>query len=401
MNRADGDELLGCLLSAGAIPAPPAEAGLNIVMTCVVTKEAEQKTRKAINRLLLENKQAPVLVVGCAVAVNEQLYQSADERVYLAKQAEPAKGIALQLLGLGQEAVPVSGRTPAVKPADRQRYNLKIQDGCDSECSFCVVRIARGKSRSRALDDVVSEASLAEAAGWREIVLTGINLGSYRIGEDSGPGLPTLLWALLANTRHSRFRLSSIEPMDVSDHLVDLIAGSKGRICAHLHMPLQSGSDRVLQMMNRPYTSGQFASRVAYARERLPQLALSSDLIVGFPGETEADFLSTYELCREMSFMRMHVFRFSPRDKTTAATMPNQLDEATKSRRSAKLRKLADELTGLDLQKRVGTSELVLVERAGLGRSESYHLVRLPDDLEVGSLSSVRFSGYTDKLLEC
>jgi threonylcarbamoyladenosine tRNA methylthiotransferase MtaB len=210
-----------------------------------------------------------------------------------------------------------------------------------------------------------------------------------------------LIEALLSATSLCRLRLSSLEPMDATEELIGLMAANPGRLCAHLHLPLQSGSDAVLARMMRPYTSAAYAERVAYARSRLPQLALSSDIIVGFPGEDEPDFAKTVSLCRQMGFMRLHVFRYSPRRLTPAASHANQVPAAIKAERAARLRSLADELALADLDRRIGQRELVLVEQPGLGRSDSYHQVLCDRALAIGSLFEACFCSHRDKLLEC
>jgi threonylcarbamoyladenosine tRNA methylthiotransferase MtaB len=286
------------------------------------------------------------------------------------------------------------GETPAVasKPehqtTQRQRLNLKIQDGCDGNCSYCIVRLARGSARSVSEHEVLTAALAAEASGISEIVLTGINLGQYQAGDQK---LPDLLRALLSSVSESRFRHTSLEPNDVDDRLLELIAESSGRVCAHLHLPLQSASDRVLALMRRPYQAADFRATVKRIRQALPQIALSTDVMVGFPTESEADFQATYDFCAEIAFMRLHVFRYSARPGTDAAAMDVQVAAEAKNERSCKLRALGESLAQRDLEARIGSTELVLVERSGHATSESYHRVRVSDDLAPGSLIAQHF----------
>jgi len=429
VNQAEGDYLVRGLTERGVCSDAVEVADLIIVTTCTVTNDAETKTRKAIRRLLGLNSRAIVLAVGCAVAINPDYYLAIDSRVHVAASADLALETACAILELDGDdrlASPAKTATPAVPstpatlaspatsaktaPTSRngttthQRINLKVQDGCNCHCTFCIVRIARGKSHSKPLPEILELATGYEQKGFREIVITAVNLGSYRLGEGSSEtsnDLLQLLESLLASTSHSRFRLSSIEPLDITPELVDLIALSQGRICAHLHAPLQSGSDEVLFAMQRLYDTATYARRIAYAREKLPHLALSTDVIVGFPGESDDDFIRTMNFVREMQFMRLHVFRYSARQGTLAAEMPGQISAEIKARRSEELRQLADQLTIQDIKSRIGTTEMVLVEKPGLGRSESYHAVSLPENFQQGSLIEVRFNGHAGKLLEC
>ncbi|MDR0459817.1 MAG: MiaB/RimO family radical SAM methylthiotransferase [Coriobacteriales bacterium] len=438
VNQADGDYLANSLLDMGAQLVEASQAELIIVTTCTVTGEADSKARKTVRRLLAKNPRAWLLACGCAVAINKESYSSLGERVVVQADLASALREACRLLGLagrvedraastqrplgycGQSGTEgLSGTSEqsgphkqtnssiqfdsniqtysTQRPANRQRQYLKIQDGCDSACSYCIVHVARGPAVSLSLSELVANARQAEAKGLRELVLTGVNLGSY---QDQTEGLCDLLQALLNNTSNCRYRLSSLEPLHLSERLIDLIASSEHRICAHLHLPLQSASDEVLSRMNRPYTSSEYSERVALARDRLPHLALSTDVIVGFPGETDSDFRATLDFCRRMAFMRLHVFCYSRRPGTPAAAFAGQVSAEVKAERSLELRQLAEQLTQADLQKRLGQRELVLIERPGLGRAESYHQVRLDAALPVGDLVELCFSGIREQMLE-
>ena len=278
------------------------------------------------------------------------------------------------------------------------RRGIKIQDGCDNDCSYCIVRIARGGASSVPAAAVAQQLRAAEAAGVREAVLTGVNIGAY---HDQGAGLhlPELLEELLAGTDQLRIRLSSLEPQHASDRLLQLISASPGRVCAHLHLPLQSGSNHTLLAMRRRYDTAQFAERVSLARDLMPRLALTTDVIVGFPGERDQDFADSLEFCRSLRFSKVHVFRFSCRPQTEAAALAGQVDAATISKRAKAMRELAAQMRQQDQQRRLDTSEYVLVERRGRGTSESYHQVETPPDAVIGSLSLMRFVGCRDNLL--
>jgi len=437
VNQADGDYLANSLLDLGAQLVEASQAELIIVTTCTVTGEADSKARKTVRRLLAKNPRAWLLACGCAVAINQESYSSLGEKVVVQANLALALQEAYRLLGLesrvedraastqkplgycGQSGTDglsgiseqsgtngLSGSSRQFdsriqinsgQPLNRQRQFLKIQDGCNSACSYCIVHVARGPAVSLSLSELVANARQAEAKGLRELVLTGVNLGSYQYQTED---LCDLLQVLLNNTSNCRYRLSSLEPQHLSDRLIDLIASSEHRICAHLHLPLQSASDEVLSRMNRPYTSSEYFERVALARDCLPNLALSTDVIVGFPGETDTDFRTTLDFCRRMAFMRLHVFRYSRRPGTPAAAFSGQVSAEVKAERSLELRQLAEQLTQADLQRRLGQRELVLIERPGLGRAESYHQVLLDAALPVGDLVELCFSGIREQMLE-
>jgi threonylcarbamoyladenosine tRNA methylthiotransferase MtaB len=430
LNQAEGNQLTAALIAAGATLAKPDTADLIIVLTCTVTAEAESKTLKAVRRMLHFEPRLGVLASGCAVAINQPAFALYGDKLTAVPNVSEATVIALELLGeqkaeklMGERRGQIEGQigdgsamsyrdhgieepcSIGLQPAlvdlaagGRRRLNLKVQDGCNEACSYCIVRYARGPSRYEPLSQIVAAAQAAEANGFLEIVLTGVNIGSY-VSPEAG-SLTALLKVLLKETSKARYRLSSIEPNDASDELVDLIADNSGRICAHLHLPLQSGSDAVLEAMKRPYTADMYRARVAYARKQLPDLALSTDVIVGFPGETEADFQATLNFCQEMKYMRMHIFRYSIREGTEAARMPEQIAPAVKAERSEALSILADQLTEVDLQARIGKTELALVERSGYARTESYHLAKIPESLKTGELIPIYLDGHEGRLLK-
>ena len=281
-------------------------------------------------------------------------------------------------------------------PSDgRTRVGVKVQDGCDNACTYCIVHVARGRATSRPANEVVAEAAALARAGVREIVLTGINLGSY---DHGGVSLADLCRRLLDETAglHGpgeppcRFRVGSIEPQDVTGDFIALLAEAEGRLCRHLHLPLQSGSSKVLREMARPYDAHEFRQLADYLRAVVPEIALTTDVIVGFPGETEEDFADTCDLARRVGFSKIHVFPYSRREGTPAAARADQVDPAAKAARAAELRALSDELAAADRAARTGTVELALVEAPGAATTESYHEVAAPADAPVGSLVPVR-----------
>ena len=276
----------------------------------------------------------------------------------------------------------------------RTRIGIKVQDGCDNACTYCIVHVARGAAISRPADEVVAEAAKLARAGVREIVLTGINLGSY---DAVGVDLADLCRRLLEETADlhgpdeppCRFRIGSVEPMDVSMDFIGLLADAEGRLCRHLHLPLQSGSSRVLREMGRPYDAEEYRQLVDYLRAMVPEIALTTDIIVGFPGETEEDFEDTCDLVRHCAFNKIHVFPYSRREGTPAAERDDQVAPEVKAARATRLRSLSDALAAEDRARRAGTTELALVETPEKATTESYLEAPAPKGAAIGSLVQV------------
>ena len=430
VNRAESEKIAAALIGEGWSAAQSAACDLAVLNTCTVTAEADAKCRKAL-RSILRDGPARVVVTGCAVRVSEEAWRDIDDRITVLPSPASTPGvwkdIARELAGdQGETGKPGeteradgsggtggSGRpAPAnnsAKPLFRTRADVKIQDGCDRSCTYCIVRVARGPARSIPADDVVREVGRLAESGTREVVLVGIDISAWRDEQngisDTGwggaageGGLASLCGRLLCETSIARIRLSSLEPEGVTPELLDAIASSEGRICRHLHICLQSGSERVLREMNRGYTPAEFEEIVRAARERIPKLALSTDVIVGFPGETEDDFLATAELVRRCAFMRLHIFCYSPRAGTPAAERDDQVPPEIASERARRLRAIGAELAERDALSRVGDEELVVVERAGRGTSESYHTVvfdpRGDDAPRVGEIARMRLERW-------
>lgn len=382
VNRVESDDVAAALIAQGGRSVSMEQADLVVVNTCTVTGEADKKARKAVRQALRANGYSQVLVTGCASAIDPGEFRDMDARVEVVPK------------GRLSERIPSDPGARALRMGEgfRTRVSIKVQDGCDHACTFCIVHVARGRATSVSAARVVDEAVAYARAGAKEIVLTGINLGSY---ASEGVDLAGLLERLLERTAAfdgrgapPRFRVSSIEPQDVSDNLVDIMARSEGRVCRHLHLPLQSGSSRVLSEMARDYSADWFEALVSRMYERMPMLSLSTDVIVGFPGETEEDFLMTKELVERLAFSRLHVFPYSLREGTPAALSTDQVDEQVKRRRAAQLRRLSAELGRRDYERRVGTVEQVAVE-ADSALTESYHEIPVPLMAMVGDLVPV------------
>ncbi|ACV22069.1 tRNA (N(6)-L-threonylcarbamoyladenosine(37)-C(2))-methylthiotransferase MtaB [Slackia heliotrinireducens] len=390
VNRVESDSFAASLVAHGGESVPVEDADLVIVNTCTVTGEAEKKTRKAVRRVLRENASGTVVVTGCAAAIDPDTYGNMDSRVVVVPKGSMAAYVSHAVSGESPVAVAEGGAVGSLFGDEFRmgedfptRVGIKVQDGCNNACTFCIVHVARGRAWSRPYKDVVAEAGEYARRGVREIVLTGINLGAYRT-EDAD--LVRLLDGLLEAAPNTRFRLSSVEPHTLSDDFIGLMAASDGRICRHLHLPLQSGSTKVLKEMARPYTAQDFMGLVDRMYEAVPSLSLSTDVIVGFPGETERDFQDTCDVARACRFSKMHIFRYSMRAGTPAALRSDQISPEVKAERAAKLDAIEHELCAQDLARRKGTCELALVETDGIATTESYHSVAAPVQSQVGDL---------------
>jgi len=373
VNQAESDEIAAALAGAGAIDGDARSAEVIVINTCTVTGEADHKARKAIRHALGMPQAPTVVVTGCLAAVDAAGVAALGERVVV----EPDKGrVALRVRelsgGPGREGHDPgddarAGGAPAgsshaasatvVRPR-RARVQVKVQDGCDTRCSYCIVPDARGLPRSVPLATVVGTVRELAASGVAEVVLTGINIGRY---DDGGVRLPGLLQAV-GVTGIGRVRLSSVEPGDVTPELL-AVAREMPSFCRHLHIPLQSGSDTTLSAMARPYDTAAFTRVLDRVREALPGVAITTDVIVGFPGESDDDDEASRSFVRRAGFSRLHVFRYSARRGTPAAEMPGQVPPQVRAARAAAMRAAGDALAARNAKERVGTRAEVLVER--------------------------------------
>ena len=389
---AESEAIAAALLALGWTRATDAaDCDVAILNTCTVTGEADAKNRKALRTLLRAGK-AAIIVTGCAVNIDTARYADVDPRISCEHDKERIPALAVRLArDTAAVSTAISDQTTMERSDSgfRTRVDLKIQDGCDNACSYCIVHVARGPARSVPAATVISRARTLADAGTRELVLVGIDLAAYR---DADIDLARLVTLLQEKTDIGRVRVSSVEPQSVTPTLVDVLAHSGGRLCRHLHLCLQSGSDKVLREMNRRYDADAFCALANRLHEAVPRIALSTDVIVGFPGETEDDFARTCKLVEHCGFMRLHVFRYSKRPGTPAAIRDDQVDPKVKAARSQTLIELGRRLTLSDMERRLGTIEEVVIERPGIGTSESYHAVACDTALPVGALVEVEFN---------
>jgi len=364
LNEAELETWSRQLLALGhRLVASPGQADLLVVNTCAVTEEAVRKSRKLLRRSQRENPEAKLVVSGCYASLEPQAAgQGAD---LLVPNRDKEQLVEIAVRELARAGMPPSAPGTGAPPArGRRRAFLKVQDGCRYQCTFCVVTQARGEERSRPPAEVVAEVNRLHGTGVQEVVLSGVHIGGY--GSDCGSDLVGLLEALLADTAMPRIRIGSLEPWDLPPRLWDLFADP--RLQPHLHLPLQSGSDRVLRRMARRCKRAQYARLVAEARRRVTDLNLTTDIIVGFPGEDEADWRATLEIVAGLDFGHVHIFPFSARRGTRAAALPDQVDPAVRRRRCTELQTLAVHLRRDTLARQVGRRFPVLVE--GRCRSE-------------------------------
>ncbi|MCK6580149.1 MAG: tRNA (N(6)-L-threonylcarbamoyladenosine(37)-C(2))-methylthiotransferase MtaB [Anaerolineae bacterium] len=319
----------------------PAEADEIVVNTCAVTLDANRASRRLVRQLGRANEAAPITVTGCyaQIAPDEIAILPGVKRIIPNGEKE-----ALVQQVTGQAADETFDLEPLERDLPgrygRTRAFVKVQDGCDNACTFCITTVARGVGRSRPVEVVVREVRMLVEMGYSEVVLTGVHLGSY--GHDFGDpdGLARLVRGILSETSLPRLRLSSLEPWDLREDFFALWQDS--RLCRHLHLPLQSGCDATLRRMARRTTQQAFFSLVAAARRQIDSLAITTDIIVGFPGETDAEFAESARFVESMRFAGLHVFRYSCRPGTPAARMRGQIDEPTRKSRSEQMHALAE-----------------------------------------------------------
>ena len=397
VNRIETDVIVSELRRAGMELVREREADVIVINTCAVTGEAEAKTRKAIRHAAGLPQRPLVIATGCVATLFSGELEALAPNVLV----EVDKGaVARRVL----DELQIEGQTPegstefgTVTATGRTRPGIKVQDGCDLRCTYCIVWKARGRSRSVAVPEVVRQVREACAQGAREVVLTGINLGRYRDEVDGRRvRLPELLETILDQTDMGRVRLGSIEPQDVDERLADVMAASEGRVAPFLHMCLQSGCDETLRRMGRVYDTDLFARRMLLVRERVEHASFGTDLIVGFPGETEREFAQSLAFCERARFSHMHVFRYSKRPGTPAATMEGQVDALAAARRSAQAQELSQRMRLAEARALVGSEDLVVVQAPGAGITGGLFDARLDETIPVDSLVPVRIASVDE-----
>ena len=364
-----------------------------IINTCSVTSTADQKSRQHIRKLINNYPHAVVVVMGC---------YSQGQHEFIAKEIKPAiitgtsnRDKIIDLIKeyeLNHQIIDVTSDNPrnytyeelgTTTHFENVRAYLKIQDGCDNFCSYCLIPYRRGKARDRNKDDILKEANYIVSQGYQEIVLTGIHVGGYGKGQDYN--FSSLVEDILNIPNLYRLRISSIEESEIDDKLIKLI-NTRNNLANHFHIPLQSGSDTVLKRMNRKYNTEQFLNKINLIKKVCPNVTLTTDVIVGFPGESEAEFNETYEFIKKCGFHQLHVFPFSAREGTLAAKMKDQIDPKIKKERALRLIELSNKLWNEYTNKFVDQEVEVLIEQFdnknnfNIGHTSNYLEVKIPSD---------------------
>ena len=360
LNQAEIERIARQFRAAGHEIVGDAEnADLAVVNTCTVTSQAAADSRKVIRRAQRAGVDE-IVATGCWVTMEPEKAAELSNKVVLNTEKET---LVPDLLNLSLEAFDLEPleRVPLPGLRSRTRAFIKVQDGCDNECTFCITTVARGAGHSRSIKDILADVQSALDGGAQEIVLTGVHLGSWREHEDKGYSqISVLIRAILDETSTPRLRLSSLEPWELESELFELWRDP--RLMRHLHLPLQAGSDTVLRRMRRNTTRYEFRALVNAARDVMPDVAITTDVIAGFPGETEVEFAETLEYVQEIAFADGHIFTYSPRQGTPAARMKGQVDKSTRKARNAALREAFSEMGASYKEKFVGEIMPVLWE---------------------------------------
>ncbi len=382
VNQYESEALAGLFRQAGYETVDFKDcADVYVVNTCTVTHLGDRKSRQMIRRAVRNNPDAVVAVTGCYA-------QTAPGEVLQIPGVDIVVGTGdrhrlPELVGEARQSrVPINAVGDIMQAAEfaempipdyesRTRAYIKIQEGCSNFCTYCIVPYARGPLRSRPAERVLGEAAHFIKAGFREIVLAGIHTGAYGFDRGEGRNLAGLVHKVARLPGLQRLRLSSIEPMDITFDLIDMIAENPV-ICRHVHIPLQSGDDTILQKMNRHYTAGEFARLVAAVRDRVPGVAVTTDIMVGFPGETDELFENSYQFIKALGFAGVHIFKYSPRRGTPAAGFPAQVVPGQKEERSQRLIELGAEMARIFAEKFLGVTTDVLVEQRHGQQSKLY-----------------------------
>jgi len=409
--QADGAAIERQLREQGCIPAESATADVVVLNTCTVTAAADAQARDAIRKIHAAKPATRIIVTGCyAQRAPEEIAALPGVTFVVGNSHKPQIPSLLHSISIAaappqrEDLIPYHSASiltgdifattdVLVAPVlggegNHTRPTLKIQDGCNSRCSFCVIPFVRGKSRSLPVASVLDEIRRLSESGFREIVLSGINLGTY--GRDLAPRVefPDLLRQILGETPVERLRISSIEPLDVTQDLIGLFAANH-RLAPHFHMPLQSASDRILAAMHRWYRAEHYSRRVELIREVLPHAAIGADVLTGFPGESEDDHSATLRFIEERPFTYLHVFSYSSRPGTKAANLANHLPGRVVKRRARELRALAGRKSAAFRRSQIGHALRVLTLRRGPkdhpahtpALSENYLSVMIPEAL--------------------
>ncbi len=373
-------------------------ADIYVINTCTVTENADRECRQIVRRALRNNPEAFIAVTGCYAQLKADDIASiegvdavlgSNEKFKIFEYFEEFKKQTLSCVYVTPTEKLDSFFSASSTDADsRTRAFFKIQDGCDYKCSFCTIPLARGKSRSAAPDEIVAQFKELVARGYKEIILTGVNVGDY--GKNMGKNLADLIKELLKTEGDYRIRISSIEPNLLTDEIIELTASNE-KLCNHFHIPLQSGSPKILQLMQRRYTADDYADVIHKAANRINDLGIGVDVIVGFPGETESDFLDTYNFLKELPISYLHVFTYSERQNTKAIDMSDSVDIVERKKRNNMLRILSEKKKNEFYRKMIGKELSVLFEheeKNGLMKGFASNYVRVKQNYDTAKVNN-------------
>ena len=417
VNQADTASMEEIFRKAGYEIVPFNQAAdVYLINTCVVTNNGQRRSRQIINRAVRHNPLSLTVVTGCYPQTAPEEVKAIEGVDVIIGNQERGRIVELVETALNEKRTEILDNVQkmtidtkfeelgAGTETDKTRAFLKIQEGCNQYCTYCIIPYARGPLRSRSLENIKAEVAKLVAAGYKEVVLIGIHLGCY--GKEQG-GEVTLYDAVLAALSVEglkRLRLGSLESVEVDPRILDLMEVDS-RLCRHLHLPLQSGCDKILQAMHRPYDTARYGELLRNIKAQLPDIAITTDIIVGFPGETEEDFAETMRFAEECGFAKMHIFPYSKRKGTPAEKMPNQIIEAVKEERAARLGALDEKMFHACLENAVGTESEVLFEQPvddeyieGLISSYQRVIVKAPVNL-CGEIAKVKIVGVQEDFL--
>lgn len=373
VNQYESDAIAQRLKDLGYVPASTEDpADLCIINTCTVTQKASMQSRQAIRQFIRSNPQAQIVVTGCYAQTEPDEIKKIDgvhhiighgdkhnipEIVLSRKKGLPSPTLIRRNILHEQNFKQI----PVTVFGNRTRPFLKVQDGCDTFCTYCVVPYARGRSRSMPIESVLKNIHCLKQAGFHEVVLTGVHLGAYGLDLSPQTSLTTLLGLIRESNVMDRVRLSSIEPHELTQDIIKFVAETN-IFCPHFHIPLQSGDDRILERMHRPYTSSHFEDLIVKIIDQVPDAAIGVDILIGFPGETEKAFENTYSLVEKLPITYLHVFPFSSRPGTPASKYPQKVPQKTTKARCEKMRRLGNEKKHAFYKRFMGKTIEVLIE---------------------------------------
>lgn len=337
------------------------KAHIIVVNSCAVTQDAVRKSRQLIRRIHRDNPTAKIIASGCYVTLNSEEAAELLGVDLIVSNQDKDRLVELAIAELDIPSMPAMSTEPAaisLFSRGRQRAFVKVQDGCRYRCTFCIVTVARGEEKSTPIEHIVKNINNLHTQGINEVILTGVHLGGY--GSDINKNLVDLIRAVLDQTHIPRLRLGSLEPWDLPDDFFDLFTNP--RLMPHLHLPLQSGSNSVLKRMARRCQTEEFSQVVTAARQQVPHINITTDIIVGFPGETEEEWQESFAYIKKVGFGHIHIFSYSPRSGTKAASLPNPVQQSIKKQRSQQLHQLAEQMKQEFLHQNLGVCFDVLWE---------------------------------------